>query len=686
MSLKTKILLPLLIAPLAGYLGYLMMGYELESVRRHISGQLVEAKYNQIQAATQLVSLQAMEAAALFSSLPAVRQAFEIAHQGSIDDENDAKGQEARELLRRELKTALAGYSAIFQGKKFKLHYHLPNGHSLVRLWRDKQSRRDGVWKDVSDDVSDFRNTVLEVNREGKALHGIELGRGGFVLRGVVPVTTEDAKQLGSAEVLMDFQPLMDSAVQNQLTNRVDQGLVLFMNAEELNITTSLRDASKYPVLDNRFVQVYATGIQQGREFIDAALLLQGLERISVHEHGSFSIGVFPVLDYKQRQIGVMAYIFDSSEAATLSTGANRSLVWTLAGIVLLMGISTYLITSYFILAPVSTISRFLRAVESGDNSAELVPDSHDEIGELGIHINQLVQAQRHVLGQIHRAGVQVTSSATQLAATAKEHKATILTQVDSTDKVVESVEEITKVTDNLLQTVEQVTSMSAETANFAASGQDNLAHMKDAMEQMEIASKSISSKLEAINEKNENITSVVTTITKVAEQTNLLSLNAAIEAEKAGEYGHGFNVVAREIRRLADQTAVATLDIDRMVKEMQSAVSAGVMEMDKFISVVRHSAEDVGKISGQLRRIIEQVQSLSPNFESVKVAMEQQALHAKQINDESIALGEGMRQTAETLQESFLAIEQLNEAARGLQTEVERFKNSGMEVKGISQ
>src|SRR5207302_1442110 len=84
----------------------------------------------------------------------------------------------------------------------------------------------------------------------------------------------------------------------------------------------------------------------------------------------------------------------------------------------------------------------------------------------------------------------------------------------------------------------------------------------------------SITGKLAVLNEKTTNINSVVTTITKVADQTNLLSLNAAIEAEKAGEYGLGFAVVAMEIRRLADQTAVATYDIEKMVKEMQSAES----------------------------------------------------------------------------------------------------------------
>ncbi|NJL67659.1 MAG: hypothetical protein HC894_14525 [Microcoleus sp. SM1_3_4] len=98
-------------------------------------------------------------------------------------------------------------------------------------------------------------------------------------------------------------------------------------------------------------------------------------------------------------------------------------------------------------------------------------------------------------------------------------------------------------------------------------------------------------------------------TISKVADRTNLLSLNAPIEAEKAGEYGLGFAVVAREIRRLADQTAVATLDIEGMVRDMQSSVAAGVMEMDKFtkkfliaLKKLRASALSLSKLSTKFR------------------------------------------------------------------------------------
>src|SRR5215211_7523474 len=117
---------------------------------------------------------------------------------------------------------------------------------------------------------------------------------------------------------------------------------------------------------------------------------------------------------------------------------------------------------------------------------------------------------------------------------------------------------------------------------------------MDQMMRQLSASTTSISAKLSAIQQKAASINLAVTTITKVADQTNLLSVNAAIEAEKAGEYGLGFLVLAREIRRLADQSAVATLDIERMVKEMQYSVSAGVMEMDKFTDQVRQGVGEV--------------------------------------------------------------------------------------------
>lgn len=327
------------------------------------------------------------------------------------------------------------------------------------------------------------------------------------------------------------------------------------------------------------------------------------------------------------------------------------------------------------IVRPIQKVSEFADTIAEGDLTAEIEKDYDDEIGRLVEKLSEMAHNLNTLIGQVQRSGIQVTSSATELSATSKQQEAVMKTQMESTNYVVKSVAEISKVSEELVETMQQVAAMSDQTADFANSGQSDLSQMESAMGHMENASKSISGKLEAINEKAANITSVVTTITKVADQTNLLSLNAAIEAEKAGEYGRGFTVVAREIRRLADQTAVATLDIDQMVQEMQSAVSAGVMEMDAFIAEVQRSAENVGKISNQLTRIIEQVKALSPSFEGVNESMQFQSESAQQINTSMVNLSEEMQQTVESLKESFMAIEQLNDAARGLQDEVSRFK-----------
>ncbi|MGM0425665.1 MAG: methyl-accepting chemotaxis protein [Thermodesulfobacteriota bacterium] len=343
--------------------------------------------------------------------------------------------------------------------------------------------------------------------------------------------------------------------------------------------------------------------------------------------------------------------------------------------IILILILSLVLLLRALVLKPIKSVAAVARQLSDFDLTVRIKTRRKDEIGDLLNAMDEMADSFRQVVGQVQRSGIQVTSSSTELAATAKEQETTMANQVDSTDKMAKSVDGISEVATQLVETMEEVASKSQETAGFASSGQTDLKRMEEAMRNMEGASKSISGRLETINEKAENITNVVDTITKVADQTNLLSLNAAIEAEKAGEYGRGFNVVAREIRRLADQTAVATLDIERMVEEMQSAVSTGVMEMDKFIGEVKHSSEDVGKISGQLNNIIEQVKTLSPSFENVNVSMRQQSESALKINKSVGRLNEEMKETMASLHETYSAIEQLKEAARGLQNEVSRFK-----------
>lgn len=338
-------------------------------------------------------------------------------------------------------------------------------------------------------------------------------------------------------------------------------------------------------------------------------------------------------------------------------------------------GVFVFLI-SQGITSRLKKVIRITAEVAQGNLTPTMsVSSVQDEVGGLMAAIDVMIHNLNTLIRQMQQAGIRVSSSTTELSASAQQQEAIIYTQVESTHHVLEAVQHISQVIEELVHTMERVAMMSQETADFASKGRTDLSRLEEVMQLMEQASKAISGRLETINEKAENITSVVTTITNVADQTNLLSLNAAIEAEKAGEYGRGFTVVAREIRRLADQTAISTLDIDQMIKEMQTAVAAGVLEMEKFIINVRKSVMDVSNISGQLSRIIEQVQSLTPSFEGVNQSMQQQSESARNIKQAMLHLNEEMQQTRDSLQETYAAIEQLNEAAEGLKEEVSRFQ-----------
>jgi methyl-accepting chemotaxis protein WspA len=286
-----------------------------------------------------------------------------------------------------------------------------------------------------------------------------------------------------------------------------------------------------------------------------------------------------------------------------------------------------------------------------------------------------IVKTLKVTLGQLLTALAQVNTSSSEMAATLKEQQASANEVASTTVEISATAKEISATAKELGKTMNDVASVSDQSSQLASGGQAGLGRLETTMRQIMEATANISAKLAILSEKTANINSVVTTINKVADQTNLLSLNAAIEAEKAGEYGQGFGVVATEIRRLADQTAVATYDIEQMVKEMQSAVAAGVMGMDKFNEEVRRGTDEVGKVTTQLGNIIEQVQTLSPRFESVNEGMKSQSTAAGQISDALGQLGETAQQSAQALRQNTEAIEQLSLAARGLHETSMRFK-----------
>ena len=327
------------------------------------------------------------------------------------------------------------------------------------------------------------------------------------------------------------------------------------------------------------------------------------------------------------------------------------------------------------IMAPMQRIVQILDVMRTGDLSKRLDLDRKDEFGAVETGFNDMMAELTGLVSQAQRSSVQVTTSVTEIAATSRQQQATATETAATTTEIGATSREIAATSRDLVRTMTEVTSAADQASILAGSGQQGLARMEETMHQVMGAADLVNAKLAILNEKAGNINQVVVTIVKVADQTNLLSLNAAIEAEKAGEYGRGFAVVATEVRRLADQTAVATYDIEQMVREIQSAVSAGVMGMDKFSEEVRRGMFEVTQVGEQLSQIIYQVQALAPRVLMVNEGMQAQATGAEQINQALVQLGDASSQTVESLRQASFAIDELSQVAVGLRSGVSRFK-----------
>ncbi len=323
---------------------------------------------------------------------------------------------------------------------------------------------------------------------------------------------------------------------------------------------------------------------------------------------------------------------------------------------------------------PLAGLVAAMEPMRTGDFSRKSSLTLAGEFGILAGGLDTLANSLSSLIRRVQTSALQVNTSATEIAATAQEQLSTANEVAATTAEIGATSKQISATSKELVQTIKEVSDIGSATAGLAGSGHSGLTRMKATMNQIVEASSAINARLGSLSEKAANIGMVVTTITKVADQTNLLSLNAAIEAEKAGDYGRGFGVVATEIRRLADQTAVATNDIEQMVKEMQSAVAAGVMGMDKFSEEVRQSVQVVQQVSEELSQIIQHVQQLAPNFVIVSEGMQSQSLGALQISDALSQLTEVAKQTVESQRQSNSAIENLHSVARGLQDGVARF------------
>lgn len=307
------------------------------------------------------------------------------------------------------------------------------------------------------------------------------------------------------------------------------------------------------------------------------------------------------------------------------------------------------------------------------------VPDvdstrTRDEICQLIRSVSAMTESLHSLVSKVVQASDQVARSATQMTATVRQVEAAVSEQAVSTDQVSATSKQIDATARELARRMAGVTSDAQQTAKTAREEVAAVEGIRSALDDLIRASRAMNQTFNMISEKTEHIDRIIAVITNVANRTNLLSLNAAIEAEKEGKKAGGFSVVSVEMRRLADQTAVAALDIEKQIRNVQQAIREGVCSVDSYAGETRAKSSAVTELSSGLEHVIESATKLAPEFEAVNRGVRMQSEGAGQIADAMQQLRQAASQTRDSLAQFRQMAEDLQRAVRDMQIEVGRF------------
>lgn len=371
-------------------------------------------------------------------------------------------------------------------------------------------------------------------------------------------------------------------------------------------------------------------------------------------------------------------------ELAGSVRGDAASDVWVSGSLALVILLCTLVPPMLFAASTARRIQRvvtFADGLANGDMRGRLNPAGGDETDHLMRTLNQMAAQLTGMIETVKGSTRNVGANVNTIRSVTTDLQSTIVEQQASTTEIVATTTEIAATARELATGVRQVTAIVNATSEAAQTGMVGLNDLTATVQSLADGSQQLVDRLSELNDRASRITSVTALIGKVADQTNMLSLNAAIEAEKAGEFGSGFSVVATEIRRLADRTAVAVLDIETIVKEIQSAVSSSVMTMDRFRQHVHAGVARAGDASRELHDVIQQVAELGPRFVEVSSCVETQAAAAEQIHSAMVELDQSASQMRSVMEQTRSLSDSLSTAVGELTSETRQFRTGGSDA-----